>query len=75
MKLFWSLMSTLVAMMVAFMSVSLFAQTRTAFFMLLALCANTAGLISGKTYDAFPCACVDSMPISRSISTKVPPGR
>jgi len=68
-------MSTLVAMMVAFMSVSLFAQTRTVFFMLLALCANTSGLISGKTYGAFSCVCVDNMPISRSIAMKVLPGR
>jgi O-antigen ligase len=66
--LIWSLMSTLVAMMAAFMSVSLFAQTRTVFFMLLAFCANTPGFVSSKADGAFPGICVDNMPIDRFIS-------
>ena len=38
--LVWTLMSVLVALLVVFMSVSLFAQTRTVFFIVLAFCAS-----------------------------------
>lgn len=42
----WSLMSTLVAMLISLMSVSLYGQTVTAFFLMLAFCANSPTLVT-----------------------------
>jgi hypothetical protein len=46
--LVWTVMSTMIAVLVTFMSVSLFAQTRTVFFMMLALCANMPILVGNE---------------------------
>jgi hypothetical protein len=42
----WTLMSAMIAILVTFMSVSLFSQTRTVFFIMLALCANISFCLS-----------------------------
>jgi hypothetical protein len=48
----WTLMSAMIAILVTFMSVSLFSQTRTVFFIMLALCANIPIFIGGNAYSA-----------------------
>ena len=54
----WSLMSTLVALSVSFMSVSLFAQTRTAFFLMLAVCATSPALLQVPSGAMLPAAAI-----------------
>jgi len=49
----WTIMSTLIALLVTFMSVSLFAQTRTVFFILLAFCANMSAFCDSTTASPY----------------------
>ena len=61
----WSIMSTLIALLVTFMSVSLFAQTRTVFFMLLAFCANMPMFCRSTTASQYRyCSSDNTLPLS-----------
>jgi hypothetical protein len=60
----WSIMSTLIALLITFMSVSLFAQTRTVFFILLAFCANMPMFCRSTTASQYRyCSSDNTLPL------------
>ncbi|MFZ0035037.1 MAG: hypothetical protein WAK60_08640, partial [Sedimentisphaerales bacterium] len=69
----WTIMSTLIALLVTFMSVSLFAQTRTVFYIMLAFCANAPFIITQKVFPVYKSRVAAGAVIVHTETGLVPP--